>query len=314
MPSQSELRQTMTATIVEALEAGGLPPWRQPWRSSKNTGSPINVISKRPYSGVNPLLLQIAAKRHNLQSRHWGTFNQWKELGGSVKRRPDHVPSGKWGTTIVFCRPVTKTETDPDGDETETKVGMILKSYTLFNIDQVEGDGLDHLRAGTELLDDTEVEERFDEADRVVAATNADIRYGSESAYYNIAGDFISVPHRSRFSLPEFHETLFHEMVHWSEAPHRLNWDRKLPENTYALGEMIAELGGCFLASEVGLPVADNLTNHAAYLKSWLDAMKSDSKFIFKAAAQASRAVDFILSFSRARAELTEAIDELIFA
>ena len=161
----SEIRQQITNTIVAALETGGLPPWRQPWRSSRNSGAPVNVVSKKNYSGVNPLLLQIAAQHHEFQSRHWATFQQWKQLGGSVMRRPDDVPPGKWGTTIVFCRPVTKTETDPDGEETETKTGMILRSYTVFNIDQVEGEHLDHLRAGMDTLEDSEVEERFEEAD-----------------------------------------------------------------------------------------------------------------------------------------------------
>lgn len=308
----SELRRAITNTIVEALMSGGLPPWRQPWRTSKNTGAPANVVSKKNYSGVNPLLLQIAAQGHGFQSRHWATFQQWKQLRGAVMRRPGHVPPGKWGTTIVFCRPVTKTETAPDGDEIETKCGMILRSYTVFNIDQVEGSHLDHLRAGMDTLEDSEVEVRFEEADRIVTATNADIRFGSDRAYYNVAGDYIAMPHRSQFSLPEFQETLFHELVHWTEAPHRLNWDRKLPANNYACGELIAELGGCFLASEVGIPVAENMTNHLAYLQHFIDTLKSDPKFIFKVASQASRAVDFILSFSRTPADLTEAIDELV--
>lgn len=311
MPSPSDLRQQITSTIVESLQNGKLPPWRQPWCCSKNAGSPINIISKRSYSGVNPLLLQIAAQRHNFQSRHWGTFNQWKELGGAVIRRPDHVSPGQWGTTIAFCRPVSKTETAPDGEETESKFWM-LRSYTVFNIDQVEGQHLDHLRVGADTLDDSEVEGRFEEAECIVAATNADIRFGGNGAFYIPNGDYIQMPNRSQFSLPEFYETMFHEMVHWTEPSHRLNWDRKLPENTYACGELIAELGGCFLANEIGLPIADNLTNHVAYLKNWLDAMKADPKFIFKAASQASRAVDFILSFSRSLDEVEQPADELL--
>lgn len=313
MPSQTDIRQQITNTIIDALQSGNLPPWRQPWRSSKNAGSPINVVSKRPYSGVNPLLLQIASQHHNFESRHWATFAQWKQLGGSVMRRPSQVSPGRWGTTIVFCRPITKTEADPNGDETESKFWM-LRSYTVFNVDQVEGEHLDHLRVGTDTLDESEVEERFDEAERVVAATNVVLRFGGDRAFYSTTGDFIQMPHRSQFSLPEFQETLFHELVHWTEAPHRLNWDRKLPANNYACGELIAELGGCFLASEVGIPVTENMTNHLAYLQHWIDTLKSDPKFIFKVASQASRAVDFILSFSRTPADLTEAIDELVLA
>ena len=64
------------------------------------------------------------------------------------------------------------------------------------------------------------------------------------------------------------------------------------------MGELIAEIGGCFLASELGLPVSDQ-TNHVAYVEHWLQAMKNDPSFIFKASTQASKAVDFILVFSR---------------
>ena len=75
--------------------------------------------------------------------------------------------------------------------------------------------------------------------------------------------------------------------------------DRSQPEHTYALGELVAEIGACFLMGESGLPTTDNLDNHAAYLKHWLKGMCDDPKFIFKAAAQASKAADFVLSFSR---------------
>lgn len=306
----SDLRQTINKTIIDALESGNLPPWRRPWRCSKNAGTPANVVSKTNYSGVNPLLLEIAAQRHNFLSRHWGTFNQWKELGGNVMRRPENVSPGKWGTTIVFCRPIKKAETASDGEETDSKF-WLLRSYTVFNIDQVEGDHLDHLRVSKDSLDESDEQERFDEAERIIGATNADIRFGGDRAFYSPAGDFIQMPPRSQFVLPEFYQTLCHEMVHWTEAPYRLNWDRKKPENDYGRGEMIAELGGCYLASEMGLPTADNLTNHASYLLGWITSMKSDPKFIFKAASQASKAVDFILSFSKSPDEVEQPAEEL---
>jgi antirestriction protein ArdC len=65
------------------------------------------------------------------------------------------------------------------------------------------------------------------------------------------------------------------------------------------MGELVAEIGACYLARELGVPASDNLTNHVAYLANWLKAMKSDPKFIFQASVLASRAADFILSFSR---------------
>ena len=63
----------------------------------------------------------------------------------------------------------------------------------------------------------------------------------------------------------------------------------------YAAGELVAEIGGCFLAYELGLPTGESLTNHVAYLQSWLQAMQNDPKYIFKASASASKAVDYLL-------------------
>ena len=65
------------------------------------------------------------------------------------------------------------------------------------------------------------------------------------------------------------------------------------------MGELIAEMGSCFLATELGIPNAETLPNHASYLEHWLQAMENDHRFIFQASVQASKAADFILSFSR---------------
>lgn len=302
MSSQNELRTTITKQIVDALTAGGLPPWRQPWRADRNCGSPANVVSKRSYTGINPLLLAIAAQKHNLQSRWWGTFKQWTERGGQVKARPTHIPPGRWGTQIVFCRPVSKTTKTADGEE-EDKTFFFLKSYCVFNLDQVEGASLDHLRAGNAPLTAADTHARHEEAERVISATWADIRHGGDRACYRPKEDFILMPDRGRFKTAEaYYETLAHEMCHWTEHPSRLNWNRAEKENTYALGELVAELGACYLMGELGLPLADIWKNSASYLQSWLKAMNQDPRFIFKATAQASRATDHILSYSRQQA------------
>lgn len=302
MPTQNQIREQITQQIVNHLTAGKVAPWRRPWSLDRNAGAPANVVSKKTYRGINPLLLQIAAMRHGFRSKWWATWNQWKALGGSVMRRPDNVPPGKWGTTIVFWSRITKSKSDDDEEESY----FLLKSYTVFCIDQVEADHLDHLRVGNGQLDAQEVQERFQAADRAIDATGADIRHGGNQACYNPVGDFILVPQPQQFQGGEYYETLMHELSHWTEHPTRLNWDRSKPENTYALGELIAELGGCFIASELGLPTTEKLNNHVSYLQNWLAAMQGDPRFIFRAAAQAAKCADFILSFSRTEAEERE--------
>ena len=157
MRSQNQIRESITNQIVEHLQAGKVAPWRRPWSLDRNAGSPANVVSKKSYRGINPLLLQVASMRHGFQSRWWATFNQWKELGGIVKRRPDNVPPGEWGTNIVFWKPVRKAEKDSNGDERE-ETYFLLKTYTVFCIDQDEGDHLDHMRIGLCQLETAEVE------------------------------------------------------------------------------------------------------------------------------------------------------------
>lgn len=291
MPTQTEIRERITNQIVEVLKNGGLPPWRMPWAADPNCGFPANVVSKKKYRGINPLLLQLAAMRHGLKSKWWGTWNQWKELGGQVKRRPENVPPGEWGTGIIFWNKTTKVEENDQGEEEEKDI-FFMRTYTVFNIDQVEG--LDHLRGGHAITAANPVD-TYEAADSVIAATGADIRYGGNQAFYNRRDDFIQVPLREQFTAAEYYETIFHELCHWSES--RLKWDRK--EEGYAMGELVAEMGSCFLATELGIPNADQLPNHASYLQSWLKAMQNDHRFIFQASSQASKAADFILAFSR---------------
>ena len=163
MPSQNEIRERITNTIVESLKSGGLPPWRRPWAADPNAGFPVNVVSKKKYRGINPLLLEIAAMRHGLKGKWWATYNQWKELGGQVMKRPDNVPSGEWGTAIIFWKPLKITDEKEDGDEEKTI--FMLRTYTVFNIDQVEGEHLDHLRVGHTIINANPVD-TYEEADQ----------------------------------------------------------------------------------------------------------------------------------------------------
>jgi len=305
MPTQNEIREQITHTIVEALEKGGLPPWRQPWLNDKNAGFPENVVSKRRYRGINPLLLQIASMRHGFQSKWWGTFKQWQELGGQVMRRPNNVEPGQWGTSIIFYKPLQIMEENEDGEKKQKTIYM-MRSYVVFNLDQVNGECLNHLRVGHSVATDTDCIVRYEIADRLIESTGADIRYGGNRAYYHRKEDYIQIPLRGQFCASEYYETILHELVHWSEK--RLDWNRK--ENGYAMGELIAEMGSCFLATELGIPIAENLPNHASYLQNWLRAMQSDHKFIFQASSQASKAADFILSFSRVEQPQEEVLAE----
>jgi antirestriction protein ArdC len=316
MPNQNDIRLAITNEIIRALESGNVPPWRRPWKLGKNAGAHANVVTERSYRGLNPILLDIASEKHGFSSKWWGTYRQWtQQIGGRVMPRPSHVPSGKWGTQVVFWSPVKKKVENDQGDLEDDKF-FVLRLYTIFNIDQVEG--LDHLRAGqsdtsdSNLIDYQPAEEALETS---LLGMRLDLRYGGAKAFYSPTLDYVQIPPKSTFeSLKEYYGTVFHELVHATEHESRLNWSRKSRENAYAHGELIAELGGVMVSRELGVPASDDLTNHVAYLKSWLQAMKNDSRFIIMASAQASKAASYILSFSRKEEEAVEAECELISA
>ena len=295
MPTQTEIRQQVTQQIITALEQN-LLPWRRPWRaampSASQPGRHSNVASRRAYQGVNPLLLELHAMQHGLTSRWWGTFPMWKSLGCDIKKRPPNVEEGCWGCRVVFWKPLTKAVVDdPIADEEEEEQRFVLRTFVVFCADQVEGAEPFQVHEDKE---ESPAEPDFQPAEELISATGADIRFGGDRAYYHRKGDFIVLPPRETFSPPgAFYETAIHELAHFSEV--RTGWDHE--KNGYALGELAAEIASCYVAAELGIPQGEELGNHAAYLQNWLDALKGDRNFIFKAAKQASKATDYLLGF-----------------
>ena len=293
MSNQAQIRQEITAKIIDALKSGGLPPWRKSWRADGNCGRSCNVISRRNYSGVNALTLAIASMRHDFQSKHWGTVNNWNSLGGKIEKRPADVEPGTWGTKIIYWSPMSKSKVQ-DGEETVDQF-FFLKTYHVFNIDQVEGQSIDHLRAGNAPLSQFDIDSRYDAVEAAMNAIPVEIRHGGDRAYYSPSEDYIRLPLRSQFSsLDHYYETAGHELVHFSEK--QLGWNQK--NFSYSMGELVAEIGACFWCSELGIDTGE-FDQNCSYLKGWLESMANDPKFIFQASAQASKAVDYLLSFSR---------------
>src|ERR1700731_2673132 len=79
----------VTEKMISLLEQG-VVPWRRPWTS---TGLPRNLVSKKPYRGVNVFLLSAS----KYVSPFWLTMRQANELGG-------HVRKGEESTLVVFWR------------------------------------------------------------------------------------------------------------------------------------------------------------------------------------------------------------------
>lgn len=290
MFKQHEIQQRITDQIIAALSSPEtkLPPWRRPWNSKSSTGTPTNIVSRRAYRGVNPLLLWLHQDRYGFESKFYATFDQWRRMGARVKPRPSDVKSGEWGATIIYYNIVTKSYEDPSTGIEKERNFPILRTFTVFNIDQVEGSHLDNYRADKEIIVENEFVD-YAPAEAFIAGLDAQISHGGDRAFYRPSTDEIRVPHKESFhSVEDYYSTLFHELSHWTE--NRCAWN-----GSYAEGELRAEIAGCFLMSELGVPQSNDLTNHFAYLENWLSALKNDSNFIFRASTAASKAVDFLI-------------------
>jgi antirestriction protein ArdC len=104
------------------------------------------------------------------------------------------------------------------------------------------------------------------------------------------------MPDFTAFCAPDlYYSTLAHEHVHWTAHPSRLNrpLSHHRGDESYAGEELIAEVGAAYLCADLGLNLEPR-PDHAAYLADWLRVLKDDARAIFRAAAQAEKAVGYL--------------------
>ena len=96
---------------------------------------------------------------------------------------------------------------------------------------------------------------------------------------------------KSGSAVEGYYAVLFHEHVHWSGHPSRLNRDLsgRFGSSAYAIEELVAELGASFLCATLGINTYPR-SDHAAYIASWLKVLKEHKTAIFAASSAASAA------------------------
>jgi len=287
MTPTKDIYSQITQKIINDLEKGQLT-WRKPW-SDENLASHVmrplrwNNI---PYTGINTIMLWATAAEKGYASPYWMTYRQATDMKA-------HIRKGEKGATVVYADKFTKEEKAADGTTSIQQIPF-LKQYTVFNASQIEG----LPEAFYKLPEPTIVneEKRIEALEQFFKQTKANIFTGSKAAY-SVATDRIEMPPFECFiDAPSYYATLAHELTHWTRHPRRLDRDfdrKKFGDEGYAKEELVAELGSCFLAADLGFePVTKE--DHAAYIKGWLAVLKNDSRFIFHAAAHAQKAVEYI--------------------
>ena len=282
---------TITATIVQAIEAGA-GAWHMPWHAPETPMyRPRNVISGLPYKGVNILVLWAEAQMRGYATGLWATYRQWHELGAQVRK-------GERGTTVLYYKQLPLKAEDAETGETVTDYRLIARAFTVFNGAQVDG----WTPWKTETVDLVETHRLIED---FIDATGADIRSAGAKAYYDRLGDCIFIPDRIRFrGLPTssategYYATVFHELVHWTGHHLRLSRDLsgRYRSESYAMEELVAELGAAYLCMEYGVANVPR-PDHAAYIANWLKVLKGDTRAIFAASTAAYQAVEFLMTY-----------------
>jgi antirestriction protein ArdC len=288
----------VTHKILADLEQG-VRPWVKPWSGDHAAGRIVRPLrgNGKPYRGVNVLLLWGSALEQGFACPVWMTYKQAQELGAQVRK-------GEHGSLVVYADTFTKTETKADSGEEIEKTIPFMKAYTVFNVEQIDGLPAPYYAKPEKPVET--VENRNERLERFFGNTGATIRHGGNRAFYAPAADVVQMPPFPAFTDAEsYYSTLAHEMTHWTKAPSRLARDfgrEKFGDEGYAKEELVAELGAAFLCADLGI-TPEVRADHAAYIASWLKALKDDKRLIFAAAAHAQRAVDHLHGYQMGKGE-----------
>ncbi|WP_137865100.1 MULTISPECIES: zincin-like metallopeptidase domain-containing protein [unclassified Sphingomonas] len=293
-----DVYEEVTNQIVTLLEAG-TRPWSPRWASGA-ASLPLRHEGT-PYRGINILLLWSASMERRYTNPHWMTYRQTHELGGQVRK-------GEKGNLVVHAGSFTPKDgetgepiTNAEGEETTRK---FLKKYVVFNVEQI--DGLDMSKFPAPQIEIKNRDERDSELDAAFARWPVPYREGGSSAYYDPSADRVQMPAFADFVTGNaFYATLAHEAIHSSGSAHRLARetlrDYGKDRAIRAEEEMIAEIGAAMLCAQLGMEPTER-EDHAAYVASWLTALRNDKRAIFRAATAAQAASELILSHMNAPA------------
>lgn len=280
MPHHQNVYEMITSRIITLLEKGTIP-WRKPWNGGDG-GLPMNLNSNREYRGINVFLLSCMG----FGSRYWLSFKQAKDRGGFVRKREKSTP-------VIFWKRYEVTDTETG----EVKEVPVLRYYSVFNLDQIEG--VDAPDAPVAMNPDFEP---ITEAERIIRGMpqRPTIQHAQPRAFYRSGTDTVNLPQPELFAHPEaYYSTAFHELTHATGHESRLNRRpsteiRHFGDKEYIQEELVAEMGSAFLCAQAGIEQT-TLENSAAYIANWLQVLKASPKMVVIAAAQAQKATDFIL-------------------
>ena len=210
---KADIYQAITARFIEQLKRGTVP-WQKPWFAVQN------LVSRRPYRGINALLLGST----DYQSPFWLGFRQALDLGG-------HVKKGEKSTPVIYYKILEKRDDAgnivlrPDG--TASRIPFV-RWANVFNLDQTEG-----IQAPAITTAQSSPQPLEKAASIVENAKLCPIHHAGFAASYSPADDLIRIPVPLHLSQPG------------RLLPH------SLPRDSRVGSQFSSQPGGCHSAREI---------------------------------------------------------------
>ena len=315
----ADIYKMITDKIIKMLKSTKASDYKKTWKDDAFF-IPLNYDSKKPYRGVNRLLLQERIGFAGaFRNPYFLTFKQIKKHKGTLKKGakgyeviyysiryvvPADKNSGRKAYSSTNAQKVLDFLHKYNLPESEVTRIPMIRYYNVYNGADIENMDfkLDELQIGR-AVPDSASENRAAQLIVENYPNPPAIKNEGNQAYYNPASDYIKLPKQEQFdTVNDYYRTLFHELTHSTGHNKRLNRGihLMLEKDDYAKEELVAEFGAVFLSAWAGIMWYNN-KNHAAYLKGWNSAIKeaqNDNKFLMRAASLAQQATDYILNLN----------------
>lgn len=277
--------------------------WQQPWVTATQ-GRPRN-LSGRNYHGGNILTLLILTEEKGYKAPVFLSFKQAKEADLNICKGEKGFPVFFWYRYAVPTEPnlkgmpYEKYLTLSAEDQKRFKILFPLRYYTVFNIDQTDMQKKNPQRY-EQLTTETRTNDYSCEViDRMIDEEKwycpIELKKGNQASYYpNL--DRIVCPLKTQFPQGrQFYATLLHEIAHSTGHAGRLNRNQTggFGSPNYAREELIAELTAALCGVIFGFATVLQEEN-AAYLKSWLEALAQEPKYLFNILTDVNKAATLI--------------------
>lgn len=246
-------RENFVDMVIESLEKGKIP-WQKDWNENFCEMCMTNPVTGTKYKGVNNFRLLVTSIIKEYNDNRWVTFKQASDKGW-------HVKKGEKGTPIEIFKFYDKsTKKDLDmkmynslSPEEQVKyysknVYVVIKNYTVFNAEQIEGMPPQELKS--------KVQPEYDKIDKIIENCGVPVYHQGTQAFYSSKKDVIYLPEKAAFlSENGYYATALHEIVHSTGHESRLNRDLsgKFGTKSYAIEELRAEFGSVYIGMEKGL-------------------------------------------------------------